>query len=89
MWKITYDHLEDKEVNIQSVDMDEGLAEHYQMTQTEFQMFDDDGELYYSGINYGDWTSEDGFRPLDEYGEGAAGCTEIKYKNAAGEWETL
>lgn len=52
-----------------------------------FQMYDDDGELYYSGR-----MSEecDGFEPLDDFGMPNAGCTIIKLRNAeTGEWEIL
>ena len=52
----------------------------------EFQMFDDDGILYYEGFITGDY---DGFEPLDDYGTPDSGCTEIRYKNKDGIWETL
>ena len=51
-----------------------------------FKMFDDDGELYYTGKIIGDY---DGFEPLDDFGTPNAGATEIKYKNKEGKWETL
>ena len=54
-----------------------------------FKMFDDVGNLYYTGFLVGDKTSEDGFFPLEHYGEPNAGCTYIQYKNDKGEWETL
>lgn len=54
-----------------------------------FRMFDDDGNLYYSGFLVGDKDSEDGFMPLDDYGTPNAGCSYIQYKNDKGEWETL
>ena len=40
-----------------------------------FRMYDDDGNLYYSGKIVGDYS---GFEPLDDYGEPNAGCTDIK-----------
>lgn len=57
----------------------------------EFQMLDDDGELYYEGkiawaIDYKDGS---GFEPLDDFGRGNAGCTEIRYRDTDGEWRTL
>ncbi len=39
-----------------------------------FQMFDDDGGLYYEGYLLGG----EGLEPLDDYGMPNAGCTEIK-----------
>lgn len=39
-----------------------------------FQMFDDDGELYYEGFLLGGT----GLEPLDDFGMPNAGCTEIK-----------
>ena len=39
-------------------------------------MKDDDGETYYEGEIYGDFT---GFEPLDNYGMPNAGCTSIWY----------
>lgn len=57
-----------------------------------FQMYDDDGELYYTGRIIVPPGEEDGellFRPLSDFGEGNAGCTEIRYQNDKGEWKTL
>ena len=45
-----------------------------------FSLYDDDGELYYCGMIYGDY---DGFEPLDDFGSPNAGCTSIKIN---GEW---
>lgn len=57
---------------------------------TPFKMYDDDGNLYYSGRLVGDADSEDGFMPLDHYGEPNAGCTHIKYRDKkTGEWKIL
>lgn len=51
-----------------------------------FRMYDDDGELYYSGRIIG---SEE-FEPLDDFGAPNAGCTEIRYRNpTTNKWETL
>lgn len=52
----------------------------------QFRMFDDDGELYYSGSIWGDY---DGFEPLDDFGMPSAGCTGIQYQNDKGEWKWL
>lgn len=54
-----------------------------------FKMYDDDGELYYSGYSK-PLNDVDGFEPLDDFGMPNAGCTEIKYRNAtSGKYETL
>ena len=54
-----------------------------------FRLYDD-GELYYSGRILGDWESDDGFGPLDDFGTPNAGCTEIRYYfPEKGKWETL
>lgn len=65
-----------------------------------FKLYDDDGNLYYTGV----WTGEegagygsgmfadevDGMEPLDDFGTPNAGATEIRYyKPATGDWETL
>ena len=51
-----------------------------------FRMYDDDGELYFTGLYVGD--DYDLFAPLDDYGQPAAGCTSIQYK-LDGKWETI
>jgi len=51
-----------------------------------FRMYDDDGELYYSGR----CTEPDTFDPLDDYGTPNAGCTSIQFQDpTTGEWRTL
>lgn len=54
-----------------------------------FRMYDDDGELYYTGLFLGDSRSEDALGPLDDYGTPNAGCTEIRFARAGGVWETI
>lgn len=65
-----------------------------------FKLYDDDGELYYSGRIIGPAeNSEDAasdecieweFAPLSEFGTPNAGATDIRYWNKArGEWESL
>lgn len=57
-----------------------------------FKLFDDDGELYYSGyaLPLDSPYIESGFEPLDDFGMPNAGCTEIKYRNEkTGKYETL
>lgn len=63
-----------------------------------WQMFDDDGERYYDGrIVFTDPDDENGngltlpeeaFGPLNDFGTGNAGCTEIKYR-IDGEWRMI
>jgi len=56
-------------------------------TGQKFKMYDDDGELYYSGRIIGNYS---GFEPLDDFGTPNAGCTEIKLLNSkTNKWETL
>jgi len=45
----------------------------------EFEMFDDDDNLYYKGLIVGEF---DGFEPLDDFGMPNAGCTAIKLNGA-------
>lgn len=58
-----------------------------------FRMFDDDGELYYTGriFHHPDFDGCDGgFEPMDDFGMPNAGCTEIQYQHkTTGKWETL
>ena len=50
-----------------------------------FRLLDSGGKVYYHGI-----CSEDGvFAPLDDFGMPNAGCTDIQYRNTAGQWEVL
>lgn len=58
-----------------------------------FQMFDDDGEKYYTGVYLGP-DDEDMFGPIDDFGTPNAGCTEIRYydgtdSNGQEVWTTL
>ena len=53
-----------------------------------FQMRDADGTVYYEGVYVGP-DDETLFAPLDDFGTPNAGCTEIAYRNALGEWEWL
>lgn len=97
VWLVDHDHLDNKDVSIAgpgtSVHYVEGesresLAEkiknHPEAKQ--FRMYDDDGELYYSGYYVG--PGEEEFAPLDDFGTPNAGCTEIHYLED-GEWKQL
>jgi hypothetical protein len=53
-----------------------------------FRMLDDDGNVYYHG-KCSSCDDEHAFAPLEDFGTPNAGCTEIQYKNAKGEWKTL
>jgi hypothetical protein len=80
LFKITYNHLDNVPCKVSN------LCEYNKHLETpfKFQMFDDDGYLYFSGE-----CSEEEFDPLDDYGE-AFGCTEIKYFNEKTQkYETL
>jgi hypothetical protein len=64
----------------------EQVAEH----GMDFRMFDDDGTLYYEGkFALAPDCHASGFEPLDDFGMPNAGCTEIHYKDTAGEWRRL
>lgn len=52
-----------------------------------FKMYDDDGELYYEGRIVGEDYHQ--LEPLDDFGMGNAGCTDIRYKNEKGIWESI
>lgn len=57
----------------------------------QFRMFDDDGDLYYSGRIITPADEEGGemdFAPLDDFGQPNAGATEIRYLEA-GRWVEL
>ena len=87
-WIVTKDHLDNREVTVIgprgcSLTEDELRKGH------PFKMFDDDGELYYTGFLVGDKDSEEGLMPLDHYWTPNAGCTYIQYKTKNGKWETL
>lgn len=66
--------------------------EHQEMLKNtkqgeKFKMYDDDGELYYEGRIVGEDYLQ--LEPLVDFGMGNAGCTEIRYKNKTGEWESV
>lgn len=59
--------------------------------RTYFRLYDDDGELYFTGYLYSEEIAGeevDEFAPLD-WAMYDSGCTEIKYRNAQGRLETL
>lgn len=54
-----------------------------------FKMYDDDGELYYTGRFIGEEGSEEAMGPLDDFGTPDSGAVRIDYRQANGKWETL
>lgn len=82
-WIITYDHLEDRPVLLNKP-TDARVLPKYKYA---FRLFDDDGELYFSGLAT---TRDDeaAFEPLDAT-MGSYGCTEIQYRQDDDTWETL
>jgi hypothetical protein len=85
MWIITHDILEDgKNVDVCSCNYDESVKDKL---IHRFRLLGGDGEVYYEGLS-DDCDSKNAFAPLDNFGEGNAGCTEIQYicKNI---WKTL
>lgn len=89
-WVIDRDHIEMKAKSVMGPrNIAPKIEEQLKTTKNgqKFQLFDDDGNLYYSGRIIGEY---DGFEPLDDYGEPAAGCTEIKlFNSTTNEYETL
>lgn len=90
-WKITTDHLAEPGDKYSSVGVsgpsdapDEYLAAIDAGKGLTFRMYDDDGELYVTGRAYaeGDDMSTEEFcaGPLDDYGMGGLGCTEIRWQ---------
>jgi len=85
MWKITKDLIDDsKNVGTSSCNCDEAKAS---LLKHRFRLLDDDGEVYYEGVS-DDCDSQRAFAPLDDFGEGKAGCTEIRYLRD-GRWNRL
>lgn len=76
MWIITHYILENgKRVDIRSCDYNESVKD---TMIHQFRLLDGDREVYYEGLS-DDCDSENAFAPLDDFGEGNAGCTEIQY----------
>lgn len=85
MWTITNDLVDDgKKVGTASVNYDEAKAT---LLKHRFRLLDDDGEIYYEGLS-DDCDSQRAFAPLDDFGKGHAGCTEIQYLEN-GAWRRL
>jgi len=81
-WIITTDHINDVEKGLTGP----SNKSRHTANETDFQLLDDDGELYYTGTLFGDF---EGFEPLDDFGMPNAGCTEIKLRGEDGKFRTL
>lgn len=88
-WIITKDYLREADERgaegIASRDWKDARAGDKTYAPHAFRLYDDDGVLYYEGRS----TALDSFRPLDEFGMGYAGCTEIAYWRPGDQWEQL
>jgi len=90
-WIIDVDHIADPRAMPRSNQNAVGVRGPHNYSgdgkelRCEFQMFDDDGVLYYSGRS-----ANVGFEPLDDFGTPNAGATSIKFLNCdTEEWEVL
>lgn len=91
-WKITRDHLDGADAGVYgprgiTPDQIATLDRAAKGTTRAFRMYDDDGELYYSGRYVGP-DDECMFGPLDDWGTPNAGATDIRYWEH-GKWERL
>jgi hypothetical protein len=90
-WIITRDYLaeeygdESDDVGLMGPRDVPYTAEELRAHGKPFRMLDDDGILYYEGFSI----PGNDFGPLDDYGTGGAGCTEIQYRDDAGNWRRL
>jgi hypothetical protein len=85
MWTITRDFLEQPgAVGTCSPDFQDSKAS---LLKHRFRLLDGDGKVYYEGRS-DDCDSQQAFEPLDDFGVGFAGCTEIRYF-ANGSWQAL
>ncbi len=76
MWTITNDLLDDgKKAGTCSCNFNEAKVA---LLKHRFRLVDDDGEVYYEGVS-DDRDSQRAFAPLDDFGRGYAGCSEIHY----------
>ena len=94
-WMVNYDHLEHERICVigphNATQAQQEILMHPRTNAdklAKFRIYDDDGELYFSGYFLGDSESEYAFGPLDDYGMPDSGATEIRYLRGE-EWETL
>ena len=86
-----YEYGESKvgnEVNVMGPRDLTATKEEIESLGTHFKMFDDDGNLYYSGYVLADETHDE-FMPLDQYGMPNAGCVTIKLRDKSGKYNVL
>ncbi len=74
-WRITQDHISESGDRDVGVEGPRNLDDDIKDNPTAFYLYDDDDNLYYTGMLYGDFT---GLEPLDDFGRPNAGCTYIK-----------
>lgn len=79
MWRIDQDHVDGDE-KFTSTDY---KPSQDQQLETIFRLYDGDGNICYEGR-----MDKVSFAPLDDFGMGYAGCTELRYFEK-GEWKTL
>lgn len=85
MWTITNDLVDDgTKVGTGSMNYDEAKAASL---KHRFRLLDDDAEICYEGLS-DDRDSQRAFAPLDDFGKGYAGCTEI-HCFTGGAWRQL
>jgi hypothetical protein len=76
MWTITNDLIDaGKKVGTSSCNYNDTKTAE---VKHRFRLLDGDGEIYYEGLS-DDCESQRAFAPLDDFGRGYAGCTEIHY----------
>lgn len=101
-WIIDYDYIAEKGNTPGTFQNAKGLMGPNLITGTierrlkdgegrHFRLLDNDCNVYYQGriITADDGGSETDFAPLDNFGEGNAGCTSIEYQDEAGHWRIL
>lgn len=91
-WLITHDYLEGPQHGCEGVwgpNQTPFSRDDIKHHGRPFLLKDGDGEILYQGLFLGDASSEEGFGPLDDFGEPNAGCTVIEYRNSSGKWEQL
>lgn len=87
-WVIDVDYFSDDKSDAAGIS---GPSNHLPLDITDnektFLLVDDDnGEPYYKGRIFGQYN---GFEPLDDFGKGAAGATEVHYWNEDRGWKRL
>lgn len=94
-WIVTHDHIDNTDVEVIGP---RNVSDAMETTLKAgngraFRLYDDDGELNASGRAVclrGEEDSEEFlFGPLDDYGRGNYGCTEIRWTLPHGRWEAI